>query len=1045
MKTTDKKWNIRRLWILTVLFLVAFFSLRAQTPYAIWCSGNHTLYFTFTGKEYKSGGTFDGQYITNVWKGNAVVESGIQPQWNATVRSSLQYVEIDSLFRKALPTSMSEWFYRCKKLKSIRGLEYLNTSEVTDMGEMFRECELLTNLDLTRFNTENVTDMNSMFRGCANLKHLNVSWFNTWQVEDMSHMFEGCSSLTDITFFTLLNHTFLTGYVSDMSYMFYGCSSLKELDISELQTGLVENMSYMFCGCSSLKSLDLRNFKTGKVRNMTSMFNGCSSLEIIKCNDTWSADQSLAMFLDCVKLHGGIPYDSNKLTVEYARPENGYFYYYKDYPIYINGTQIDNTNNYDLTKIEGVALMDQTTGKAVYDVDNKTLKLRDVRITADAECALRNEGVDGLTVEISGTVFIDGEPTTGIKLEQNTTLTVGSPKQAILDVNVKGVGMEVWTTTIVEGGLRAHFRGGAAGIFGGFAPPDWTSLHGSLIVRGATTVVTAYGKVLYSIGLLPELILEDGLAVVSPTGAHYQQAGGTTGVVISDGTDFVKDKAVTIEHPDAPVYDISILGKQVSHSNCEDLTVIDGVSVENSGFAKYDPASNTLMLKNCFIQGRTDELVSCRSHGLKISLEGKNYISGTDQAEHDGLCIHDRTIMTGDGELLCRGGNLRAAIYITDTLIVESGTVGGWGDYGILGQKAGMAYTQRGGILSVQSGEGKVREHGTESCIHHLINILYGADTRIITPEDASYNYYDVVEYGNAVVKGQEVVIATPTINYGIKIAGFELTNKNIGEITKLVASLDTEAWQRYKSGTMQIRYNPDDQFLTLRNVIIKTDEPYGYGIYITLDGLTVNLVGDNIVESKYWDGICSAGSLTLMGGGSLSVKGEKGLDFLGYDKHSLIISDGVKVCFDGVTFGVCGSGLAGQDGITYYTDVKVRGRNTVVRARGQYGSFYHFNTLTLSDGLSICQPEGAVFEYNSVCAGGYPVSNEFVEISAGGGTKKGDVNRDGKVDISDVVAVINTMAGDTTFKATSDVNGDIKTNISDVVAIINIMAGGGN
>ena len=54
----------------------------------------------------------------------------------------------------------------------------------------------------------------------------------------------------------------------------------------------------------------------------------------------------------------------------------------------------------------------------------------------------------------------------------------------------------------------------------------------------------------------------------------------------------------------------------------------------------------------------------------------------------------------------------------------------------------------------------------------------------------------------------------------------------------------------------------------------------------------------------------------------------------------------------------------------------------------------------------------------------------------------KGDVNGDEKVDISDVVAVINTMAGETTFKDTSDVNNDGKTDISDVVMIINIMAG---
>lgn len=59
--------------------------------------------------------------------------------------------------------------------------------------------------------------------------------------------------------------------------------------------------------------------------------------------------------------------------------------------------------------------------------------------------------------------------------------------------------------------------------------------------------------------------------------------------------------------------------------------------------------------------------------------------------------------------------------------------------------------------------------------------------------------------------------------------------------------------------------------------------------------------------------------------------------------------------------------------------------------------------------------------------------------------TLQGDVNGDGKVDISDIVAVINTMAGDETYKETADVNGDETADISDVVMIINIMAGVGN
>ena len=56
---------------------------------------------------------------------------------------------------------------------------------------------------------------------------------------------------------------------------------------------------------------------------------------------------------------------------------------------------------------------------------------------------------------------------------------------------------------------------------------------------------------------------------------------------------------------------------------------------------------------------------------------------------------------------------------------------------------------------------------------------------------------------------------------------------------------------------------------------------------------------------------------------------------------------------------------------------------------------------------------------------------------------KIGDVNLDKTVDISDVVAVINTIAGLTTYQTTADVNGDNTIDISDIVAIINIIANG--
>ena len=58
-------------------------------------------------------------------------------------------------------------------------------------------------------------------------------------------------------------------------------------------------------------------------------------------------------------------------------------------------------------------------------------------------------------------------------------------------------------------------------------------------------------------------------------------------------------------------------------------------------------------------------------------------------------------------------------------------------------------------------------------------------------------------------------------------------------------------------------------------------------------------------------------------------------------------------------------------------------------------------------------------------------------------GQEPGDVNADNKVDISDVVAIINVIAGNGNFAFEKvDINHDEKVDISDVVAVINIIAG---
>ena len=157
--------------------------------------------------------------------------------------------------------------------KSLLSVEYINTSEVTDMSSMFQNCSSLTTLDLSNFNTSQVTNMASMFRSCSKLTSLDLSSFDTSQVTGMGSMFYNCSNLTSLDL-----SNFDTSQVTNMASMFRSCSKLTSLDLSSFDTSQVTGMAYMFRGCSSLTSLDLSNFNTSNVNDMSYMFYDCSLL-----------------------------------------------------------------------------------------------------------------------------------------------------------------------------------------------------------------------------------------------------------------------------------------------------------------------------------------------------------------------------------------------------------------------------------------------------------------------------------------------------------------------------------------------------------------------------------------------------------------------------------------------------------------------------------------------------------------------------------------------------------------------------------------------
>ena len=288
-----------------------------KEAYVVKSSDQKTLTFYYDDQKSSRTGTVWG--IDETKKDDDVVF----PAWsgtNSASESDVTTAVFDDSFKNFLPKTTKMWFFRFTNLKEIKGLENLNTSEVTTMRYMFGWCRKLSQLNLSSFNTEKVQDMSFMFSNCQSLTSLDLSNFNTEKVQDMSVMFNGCSSLTSLNL-----SSFNTEKVQDMTGMFLLCQSLTSLNLSNFKTENVQNMMVMFYECSSLSSLDLSSFNTEKVQDMSGMFGNNTSLRTIYCNNTWTCSQSADMFKNCTNLQGAVSYDESKIDASMANPNTGYF------------------------------------------------------------------------------------------------------------------------------------------------------------------------------------------------------------------------------------------------------------------------------------------------------------------------------------------------------------------------------------------------------------------------------------------------------------------------------------------------------------------------------------------------------------------------------------------------------------------------------------------------------------------------------------------------------------------------------------------------
>ncbi len=184
----------------------------AQEAYAVYTTDVTTLSFYYdTQRSSRPGTTYDLNIGYNY------------PDWYTDgTNFNVTKVVFDPSFAGARPTSTIYWFFGLFNLQSITGLEYLNTSEVTDMAWMFFYCTNLTSLDLSHSNTSKVNSMYNMLGYCQSLTSLDLSSFNTSQVISMSSMFDHCANLRTI----YVGDGWNTAAVTISQDMFKDCISL---------------------------------------------------------------------------------------------------------------------------------------------------------------------------------------------------------------------------------------------------------------------------------------------------------------------------------------------------------------------------------------------------------------------------------------------------------------------------------------------------------------------------------------------------------------------------------------------------------------------------------------------------------------------------------------------------------------------------------------------------------------------------------------------------------------------------------------------------
>ena len=286
------------------------------------------------------------------------------------------------------------------------------------------------------------------------------------------------------------------------------------------------------------------------------------------------------------------------------------------------------------------------------------------------------------------------------------------------------------------------------------------------------------------------------------------------------------------------------------------------------------------------------------------------------------------------------------------------------------------------------------------------------------------------------------------TMNPNAGYIGEEVTIKaTSGEFTatsKLtVGGLKYDLWV---NGTQVNEYNQTDilgngtasfqgNTLTLNGVNFTYTGNSIQAIKSTMPDLTIEVIGENTVAVNNVLEAMNVQNVIFTGDGTLNINNLINRMSMALNAKNITVSDNVTV-----------KAKSNNGG-----GVNSTGLISVTPPNARLESYGIRNIIRAANGINgtVEQPSGGIIsrsgtDFVVVGPSGNALERQWVVITgkeADGIHLKGDVNEDTKVNISDIVALINQIAGKAKYRF-ADVNEDFVVNISDIVAVINIMAG---